>query len=145
MQHIIITGNPVEGFEYVGPFDSIEEADAASDRLDDQWWIAPLVSPDSHWHVNVYERWRNYGGPEEGGWWFDSGTYQPQMSVTLPRSMPVEEVNQFAADLHDRLRTVADEDRVPEVHSTLYTGGRYTVQTDDKPGADWPAETPCYS
>jgi len=24
--------------------------------------------------VNVYETWLNYGGPEEGGWWFEAGS-----------------------------------------------------------------------
>lgn len=28
----------------------------------------------SIWFIAVYDVSRNYGGPEEGGWWYDSGT-----------------------------------------------------------------------
>jgi hypothetical protein len=95
-------------------------------------------------HVNVYERFRVYGGPEEGGWWFDAGSYQPAKSVTFPDGTPPEEVNEFANALHERLNTEANQARVPPVHSVAYRGGRYMVQTDDKPGADFPAVTPYY-
>ena len=27
-----------------------------------------------NWYVNVYEVYRAYGGPEEGGWYYDEGT-----------------------------------------------------------------------
>ena len=41
--HILITGDPVDGFEYFGPFKTGEEAIAAGeDHLDGDWWIAPL-------------------------------------------------------------------------------------------------------
>lgn len=41
--HILIIGNPVDGFEYYGPFKTGEEAIAyGEDRLGGDWWIAPL-------------------------------------------------------------------------------------------------------
>lgn len=30
--------------------------------------------PAEWWSVAVYQRGREYGGPEEGGWWYDTGT-----------------------------------------------------------------------
>ena len=44
---LVITGNPVDGFFYYGPFDSAEEAiEWASVQHDTQdWWIAPLNEP----------------------------------------------------------------------------------------------------
>jgi hypothetical protein len=30
--------------------------------------------PPTYRHVNAYEVGRCYGGPEEGGWWYDAGT-----------------------------------------------------------------------
>lgn len=33
--------------------------------------------------VNVYEAGRVYGGPEEGGWWFDTGTPLASVPVEL--------------------------------------------------------------
>lgn len=32
-------------------------------------------------YLNTYEVWQAYGGPEEGGWWFDCG--QPVQSVLI--------------------------------------------------------------
>ena len=106
--------------------------------------VGALLSPPNvrTWHINVYEQHRNYGGPEEGGWWFDSGVYQPKMSVTFDGSP--EDANAYALDLHDRLKAEADANQVPYVSSVAYNGGRYMVQTDDKPGADWPVERPHY-
>lgn len=43
--HIIITGNPVDGFEYIGPFETGAEAVdwAHSNPIKEEWWIAPLT------------------------------------------------------------------------------------------------------
>ena len=45
-QSIIVTGNPVDGFEFYGPFKSITEAaeHANTDGLfdDHDWWVADL-------------------------------------------------------------------------------------------------------
>lgn len=30
--------------------------------------------PATYWSVGVYETGRSYGGPEEGGWWYDTGS-----------------------------------------------------------------------
>lgn len=45
--------------------------------------------------VNVYELDRHYGGPEEGGWWFTSGTVVKSLVV------PTIEVNDYAALLEE--------------------------------------------
>jgi len=40
---IVISGNPVGGFSYAGPFCNSEDATRyADDCLDADWWIAPL-------------------------------------------------------------------------------------------------------
>lgn len=45
--HIIIHGNPVDGFSYIGPFPNSEAAvdHAENERLAGDWWIAPLEVP----------------------------------------------------------------------------------------------------
>lgn len=44
--HILITGNPADGFEYFGPFKTGEEAVTFGNKDahigDHEWWIAPL-------------------------------------------------------------------------------------------------------
>lgn len=49
--HIVIIGNPVDGFQYIGPFKTGEDAIAWADRdadIDADWWIAPLEAKDQH-------------------------------------------------------------------------------------------------
>ena len=33
------------------------------------------MSKQETWYVNEYLRDKSYGGPEEGGWWFDTGAF----------------------------------------------------------------------
>lgn len=45
--HIIVTGNPVDGFEFYGPFNNgVEAAEAGNTdpHLADGWWTAPLLA-----------------------------------------------------------------------------------------------------
>ena len=49
---IVIVGDPVEGFEYYGPFDSANEAISFADGsvggvvIDEHWWVVELESPE---------------------------------------------------------------------------------------------------
>ena len=66
------------------------------ERLDDDRHVCPRCEdvslelthserPAEWWSVAVYNRGRSYGGPEEGGWWYDTG------SLTEHRKMRVFE------------------------------------------------------
>lgn len=47
--HIIVCGNPVDGFSFIGPFESNTEAAEHGNNdphLEGEWWIAPLEKPD---------------------------------------------------------------------------------------------------
>ena len=44
--HILITGNPVDGFIYTGPFDTSDAAIQAADDSGSDWWIAELATPE---------------------------------------------------------------------------------------------------
>ena len=42
--YIFITGNPVDGFEYNGPFECYDDAfKYGEENGDSDWWIAPLA------------------------------------------------------------------------------------------------------
>ena len=44
--YIITYGNPNDGFFYVGPFDTQEEAKAYTEaEIDRDWWIVNLLPP----------------------------------------------------------------------------------------------------
>lgn len=44
---IVITGNPVDGFGYFGPFDDVEAADAWAERqrFEESYWVHTLETP----------------------------------------------------------------------------------------------------
>jgi hypothetical protein len=46
-QRIIVTGTPIDGFTYIGPFDSFDSAESYADHIGvmGDWWITTLQSP----------------------------------------------------------------------------------------------------
>ena len=49
--YIIISGDPENGFWYMGPFKTTERAHAHAIchmRPENTWWIAELLTPDKH-------------------------------------------------------------------------------------------------
>ena len=150
-QHIVIYCNPVDGLQFAGPFDDTWPCTrwAEDNHIETDWWVAPLTQPvqfPEAWHVNVYEVDRAYGGPEEGGWYFDTGRYRPEKSVTFDRdAYSIEQVSLAADNLANRLSMEANSRNVPPVGYTSYHGGRYVVRVEDGPGVDYPAEQPTYS
>jgi hypothetical protein len=47
--------------------------DADGEAFNDEAEGEVIPRPPSFWTVAVYLREQAYGGPEEGGWWFDTG------------------------------------------------------------------------
>lgn len=109
-------------------------------------------------YVNVYEASRCYGGPEEGGWWFDTG--YPILSIPvalapLPGEFPVElsmqvgprgttwdEATRAAAEV---IRTRLRED-YPNTgkRSSVIGGDDYDVLIEKEPGKPFPETFPRY-
>lgn len=50
-------------------------------------------------YVNAYLVERNYGGPEEGGWWYDSGT--PIASVPVENDQEADKVKLMLQELFE--------------------------------------------
>lgn len=46
--HIVMVGNPVDGFRFFGPFKTWEHAnDFAAQGIDSEWWIVKLEAPEA--------------------------------------------------------------------------------------------------
>tara|TARA_B110000259_G_scaffold181434_1_gene223486 strand:+ start:735 stop:893 length:159 start_codon:yes stop_codon:yes gene_type:complete len=48
--YIVITGNPGDGFEYYGPFESMDDAATHATEFPAEiceWWIVALIPPTS--------------------------------------------------------------------------------------------------
>lgn len=83
-------------------------------------------------YVNVYEIERLYGGPEEGGWWYDAGTL-----VFTEQVVGMKEAETLREDLHD------DYPRTGNRYSVL-GGEDFDIRIEDQPGEDFPQYQPRY-
>jgi hypothetical protein len=112
--------------------------------------------------VNVYDVSSNYGGPEEGGWYYDAG----ELLESLPAANEQE-----AQDIHKKLeakyaiqnaerqppgttmlndpQAEIPEDWEPESQaddeSYVHSEGEIRVFIEEHPGRNFPTERPYYS
>lgn len=93
--------------------------------------------------VHLYLCDRAYGGPEEGGWYFDCG-----MPVLHPENRVIEDQEDAFALAHSlNERVLADlNDGLPSIDSVLSRGQyRFIVGEKDELAMPFPAERPFYS
>lgn len=87
----------------------------------------------------IYEIDRQFGGPEEGGWWYDCGTFVRAVGFYRDEQTAYR-IAARANALLDRLQR-----RGPQVDSVIYEGGRHRVIAfTGLPPAYFPAERPRY-
>lgn len=90
-------------------------------------------------YVNVYELRRCYGGPEEGGWWYDEGSLVD--SVTTFTEGWAEYVAAHLRDGTYPLRSGAYADSHNRGNVNYDRGSRYPrdyeVRVEKTPGEDW--------
>ena len=86
------------------------------------------TEPRGRWYVNVYERGQRYGGPEEGGWWYDTGCFVPEKSGLLT-DVTEKEAHQAARDLWSDL----DEEAIDMImlQQTYQASARYISTLSD--------------
>ena len=90
-------------------------------------------------YINEYEVDRKFGGPEEGGWWYDTGRFiRCHATTTHP-----DDAEAIAERLRGSyLREVNAGKRPPD--SVLSTGDYRAIHIDEEAGADFPRERPYY-
>lgn len=44
--HIVVIGNPVDGYSFYGPFEDSEDACEFAEANLDEWWLADLMNPE---------------------------------------------------------------------------------------------------
>lgn len=89
-----------------------------------------------------YEVDRQYGGSEEGGWWFASGTLERTFKVVKNEN----EAYRLCRRANDLLRLFQDKNRrIRPVSSVAYSGGRFACEVyDGAVPAFYPEERPRY-
>ena len=86
-------------------------------------------------YVNAYEVGRCYGGPEEGGWWYDAGN--PLASIPCRTEEEIEAAKKL---LHD----IFDEEYNKNGRYSVIGTDDLVVYVEDDFAAPFPAERPHY-
>jgi hypothetical protein len=90
-----------------------------------------------HLYITVYHQYRAYGGPEEGGWWYDWTEVDCHLLVgrdkrhKLPRLL--REARAYADSMNDGLP-----------YYSVNSNGRYVVVVESTLGSLASKERPCY-
>lgn len=88
----------------------------------------------------IYEMDRQYGGPEEGGWYYDCGVFERLIVRRFPRAEEAYAAANRCNTLLDKLQ----KSKRP-VGSVIYGGGRHTVRVcEGLPEPYYPRERPYY-
>lgn len=93
--------------------------------------------------VALHELEREYGGPEEGGWYYDAGIPARELARFTRRFASRAKAARYANRLRREVIPRVSYGR--PVWSVAYTGGAFdaVVQRGDAPRA-WPAAAPFY-
>lgn len=91
-------------------------------------------------YVAVFLEDRAYGGPEEGGWWYDTGDLV--RTVWQGPASQAEAAEVYAERLNKKLETTLNHGRRPI--SSVLSEGRYRALVCNEPPASWPEQRPHY-
>lgn len=83
-------------------------------------------------YVNVYDITRNYGGPEEGGWWYDCG--EPLESHRVSSEPEALELQRQLKEKYPRTGK----------RFSVLGGDDYDVRIEDHFAEEFPASLPRY-
>lgn len=104
---------------------------------DDPSDVPPETTPSPIVFVNAYLVDRLYGGPEEGGWWYDSG--EPLAAVPVDRSDEAA-IESWRA----KLTTMFSDRAGSRGRGSVIGGPDLEVYIEDHVAAYFPAERPYY-
>ena len=95
--------------------------------------------------VAVYLQDRAYGGAEEGGWWYDTGTLSDDPAhIVLTRFFKSEAAaRRYADKLNDKHSAAWNEGRNSDVGSVLSEGKFWAEVTEGRPES-YPSTQPMY-
>ena len=89
------------------------------------------------YYLNEYVTDRAFGGPQEGGWWYDTGTFVACRGVYPNRGEARAAAHAMAPGLAERRRGLHPPDSV-------LCSGWPEVLVERRPGADFPKTRPRY-
>jgi hypothetical protein len=119
--------------------DSGELHDLLQDAFEGGWVAAVKDLDREKWtdnkthllYVNVYEVWRQRGGSEEGGWYYDAGE--------VVETRTARDRERAAAVLKE-----LEEEYGANKQRWHYNGTWYEARVEERPGENYPQQTPRY-
>lgn len=96
----------------------------------------PIIRPTKSQYVNVYCDDRAYGGPQEGGWWYDVSACVESTKVSRKAAHQLLKTRQLECDERN--------EGAPSISSVL-SRGFYRAKLENRPGTDYPGYQPTYS
>lgn len=94
------------------------------------------VFPNEKWFVNVYEVSREWGGPEEGGWFYDAGR------AVQSHEVPADE--EVIGALVEKLRAEFPDAGNRFSAASARLDADYSIAVETHRAADYPTERPHY-
>lgn len=85
-------------------------------------------------YVNAYRVCRNYGGPEEGGWWYDSG--EPLASIPCKDDWQIKDAKEKLTEM------MGWKDKYSRY--SVLGGDDFEIYVEDHPAVAFPAQRPHY-
>lgn len=115
------------------------------------YWEIERNLPTSRWIV-VYDVQRYYGGPEEGGWWYNAGSVVRSVAVPLAPDDEYENPDNVAFSDEEYVGLALEATRIyyegcnasSYPLSSVLSSGEYRVELSDEPPTNWPERTPHY-
>ena len=99
-----------------------------------------MITTATSTFVNAYTLTRHFGGPEEGGWWYNAG--EPLASIPLPFTPTGHDDGRVAPMITQLKQRYADQEH-GDIHSAL-GGAEVVVYLEDHPARSFPRENPRY-
>ncbi len=87
-------------------------------------------------YVNAYDTNRSYGGPEEGGWWYDTGI--PLASVPVTSDKSEENMKAYLHIMFDQ------QYAANHPIGSVLCEGQLAIYVEEHIAADFPTERPHY-
>jgi hypothetical protein len=115
------------------------------DDEDARFRLARASIGTSVWSVAVYLLDRAYGGPEEGGWYFDCA--QPQLEKWLPVPLffySKDEAIEAAGKMQEALDAPGGVNEGRRPIDSVLSEGVYRARVERGWPQGWPAQTPHY-
>ena len=146
-------GKPIPGGRYAKEC-AQKAAKLYRDALDENWRYVPGIRIEDvftgnvvirfprrgAFHVNLYRTDRQYGGPEEGGWWYDTGRFEACVGLFDDRKVAMGLFE--ALEASDWLKERKAGLHAPS--SVLSEAEWPLLMVEDHAGRDYPRNRPRY-